>query len=549
MPSSVSQRPRPIRWAIAFLVTIAMLVATTGVVVFAQAGSSGGPAFAPANSVAWAELRLDLPGSQEEDLAALLGHLPGFADPAALDAKVNELLDQVVSQVSSGGASWTGDVDPWSNRQFGIALLEIPASGTSGSGSSEPPSMVIGLGVKDRTALEARLASFLTQAPISTEQYAGATITTVDDDVSYAVTDQYLLVAPRAADIKASLDVLAGNAPSLAEDDAFAAAAQRIPADRLGAFYFALSALRPLLEAQLTGQPGTQLVLDALDQLPGWVSGYAQASSDHLTLEIDLEAPASLLVPAMRTTDLASRFPAGTVLYLEVRDLGSTLHASLEALLDQIPADDKEGLQPLEQLLGTSLPSFLDPVQDAALGLSVVDGVFQGGVAATLSDTAAAQRRLTAVLALIRLAAGSSAPYEVTQSDISGVPVTTFTFTGEEMRAFAASVPLSISVAIAEDHLYLGVGDFVASALTQDAGTSLAADARYTNAAAVAGEPNLGLAFLDIAGLQALFESMGGADDGYTTNVKPWLDALDYLVVSETADGKTLATKAQLFVR
>jgi hypothetical protein len=549
MPSSVSQRPRPIRWAIAFLVTIAMLVATTGVVVFAQTGSSGGPAFAPANSVAWAELRLDLPGSQEEDLAALLGHLPGFADPAALDAKVNELLDQVVSQVSSGGASWTGDVDPWSNRQFGIALLEIPASGTSGSGSSEPPSMVIGLGVKDRTALEARLASFLTQAPISTEQYAGATITTVDDDVSYAVTDQYLLVAPRAADIKASLDVLAGNAPSLVEDDAFAAAAQRIPADRLGAFYFALSALRPLLEAQLTGQPGTQLVLDALDQLPGWVSGYAQASSDHLTLEIDLEAPASLLVPAMRTTDLASRFPAGTVLYLEVRDLGSTLHASLEALLDQIPADDKEGLQPLEQLLGTPLPSFLDPVQDAALGLSVVDGVFQGGVAATLSDTAAAQRRLTAVLALIRLAGGSSAPYEVTQSDISGVPVTTFTFTGEEMRAFAASVPLSISVAIAEDHLYLGVGDFVASALTQDAGTSLAADARYTNAAAVAGEPNLGLAFLDIAGLQALFESMGGADDGYTTNVKPWLDALDYLVVSETADGKTLATKAQLFVR
>lgn len=549
MPSSVSQRPRPVRWVIALLVTIAMLVATTGVVVFAQTGSSGGPAFAPANSVAWAELRLDLPGSQEEDLAALLGHLPGFADPAALDAKVNELLDQVVSEVSSGGASWTGDVDPWSDRQFGVALLEIPAAAMSGSGSSEPPSMVVGLGVKDRTALEARLASFLTQAPISTEQYAGATITTLDDDVSYAVTDQYLLVAPRAADIKASLDVLAGDAPGLAEDDGFAAAAQRIPADRLGAFYFALSAIRPLLEAQLTGQPGTEMVLDALDQLPGWVSGYAQASSDHLTLEIDLEAPASLLVPAMRTTDLASRFPAGTVIYLEMRDLGSTLHASLEALLEQVPAEDREDLQSLEQLLGTSLPSFLDPVQDAALGVSVVDGVFQGGIAATLSDTTAAERRLTAVLALLRLAGGSSAPYQVTQSEISGVPVTTFTFTGDELRAFAAPVPPSISVAIAEDHLYLGVGEFVASALAQDPGTSLATDARYANALGAASAPNLGLAYVDIAGMQALFESMGGPDDGYTTGVKPWLDALDYLIVSESADGTTLSTKAQLFVR
>ncbi len=549
MPSSVSQRPRPIRWVVALLVTIAMLVATTGVVVFAQTGSSGGPAFAPATTVAWAELRLDLPGNQEEELSALLGHLPGFADPAALHAKVNELLDQVVSEVSSGGASWTGDVDPWSNRQFGLALLEIPASVTSGSGSSEPPSMVIGLGVKDRTALEARLASFLTQAPISTEQYAGATVTTVDDDVSYAVTDQYLLVAPRAADVKASLDVLAGTAPGLAEDDAFAVAAQRIPADRLGAFYFSLSALRPLIESQLAGQPGSAVALDMLDQIPAWVSGYSQAASDHLTIATDMQAPASLPLPSMRETDLASRFPSGALVYLELRDLGRTFHAGIEALLSQVPADDAQGLAQVEQMLGAPIEELLDPVEDVALGVSVTGGTVDAGIAATLSDPAAAQTRVTSLLALVRLFATQSGA-TVSEAQVAGVPVTTITLPDADgMRAFAAPIEPSVSVAIADDHLYIGLGDFVERALTQDGTASLASDARFVRVVGAAGTPNSGFAYVDIAGAQALFESMGAPDDQYRTDVKPWLDALDALVLSSAASDDTLSSKVLLFVR
>jgi hypothetical protein len=559
MTSSQATRPRPVRWAIALLVTVAMLVATTGVVVFAQTGSSGGPAFAPATSVLWAELRLDLPGSQEEELSELLGHLPGFADPAALDAKVNELLDQVVSQASSGGASWTGDIDPWSNRQFGLALLEIPEGATMSAGATSspttgqlPPSMVIGLGVKDRAALESRLASFLTQEPIATEQYAGATVTTVGDDVSYAVTDQYLLVAPAADDVKASLDVLAGNAPGLVDDPSFAAAAARIPADRLGAFYFAVSALRPLMESQLTGQPGTELVLDMLDQLPTWVSGYAQASSDHLTLAVDLQTPPSFPVPSMRETDLASRFPAGTFVYLEIRDLGSTLHAALETVLAQVPAESTEDIAQLERLLGAPLPALLDPVEDAALGVSFADGTFAGGIAATLSDVEAAQTRVNNLVGLIRLmsAAGDDPPFTITEADVAGVPVTTFTFEdGAGMSAFAAPIQPSISVAVSADHLYLGVGDFVETALTQDAATSLASDTRYANALTVAGSPNAGMAYIDIAGVQSLIEGMGGADERYTTDVKPWLDALDYLVLSNLADDDSLSSKLLVFVR
>jgi hypothetical protein len=563
MTSSTATRPRPVRWVIALLVTIAMLVATSGIVAFAGSGSSGGPGFAPADSVLWAELRLDLPGDQQEQLSELLGHLPGFADPAALDTKINELLDQVVSQASNGGASWTGDIDPWSNRELGIALLDLPASTSAtpvaspntlgldpqaGTGQV-PPSMVIGLGVKDRAALESRLASFLTQQPVSTEAYAGESVTTVGD-VSYAVTESYLLISPSADDIKASLDVLAGTAPGLAQDPAFVAAAAQIPSDRLAAFYFALSAIRPLLESQLSGQPGTVMALDMLDQLPAWVSGYAQASSDHLTLAIGLQAPASLPVPAMRETDLVSHFPSDTFLYLEVRDLGATLHRVLEPLLARIPANDAQNLAQVEQLLGAPLPAFLDPVQDAALGVGFANGVLQGGIAATLSDPATAQTRAASLLALIRLsAAGSDAPFTVSQADVSGTTVTTFTFAEDGMTAFAAPIPTSVSVAVAGDHLYLGLGDFVANALTQDATSSLASDPRFVTAVSTAGTPNSGMAFLDIAGIQGVIESMAAADPGYTTDVKPWLDALDYLVVSSTTKDDTITAKVLLFVR
>lgn len=547
MTSPAPGRPRPIRWAIALLVTVAMLISTTGVVVFAQTGDSGGPAFAPASTVAWAEARLDLPGNQGEELAQLLGHFPGFADPAALDAKIDEMLDQVVSEASNGAASWTGDIDPWSNRQFGLALLEIPASAAiSGDDDNGPPAMVVGLGVKDRTALEARLSTFLTQAPISTEQYAGATVTTVDDDVSYAVTDAYLLVAPHATDVKASLDVLAGTAPSLAEDPGFAAAAQRIPADRLSAFYFALSAMRPLIEAQLSAQPGSQMALDMLDQLPAWVSGYAQAASDHLTLAFDMQLPDTFPVPAMRETDLATHFAPGTLAYLEMRDVGRTFRTSVEAILAQVPEDDAEGLAQVEQLLGAPVEAILDPIEDVAIGVGFAGGQPQVGIAASLSDPETAMTRVTSMMALVRLFA-TQTDATITDSQVAGTTVTTIALPS---GTAGMGQPISVSIALADDRLYVGLGDFVEVALTQGPADSLASDARFANAVSVAGSPNSGLAYVDLAGSQALIESMGGiTDDDYQTNVKPWLDALDYLVLSGTANGDTLSAKQLLFVR
>jgi hypothetical protein len=105
-----------------------------------------------------------------------------------------------------------------------------------------------------------------------------------------------------------------------------------------------------------------------------------------------------------------------------------------------------------------------------------------------------------------------------------------------------------VSLAVSNDRLYIGLGDFAANALTQDAATSLASDPRYTNAVTEVGTPNSGILYVDLAGVQTAVESAGTNSD-YQTNIKPWLDALDHLVLGGTASDDVVSAKALLFVR
>ncbi len=543
MSQSVSRRPAPMRWLAAILVTLAMLLGTTGVAVFAQSGSSGGPVFVPASAVGYGELRLDLPGDQHDSLAAFMAHFPGFADQASFDAKLDELLDQVVSSASGGSATWTGDIEPWSNGQLAVAILALPeqAGNAGGFGADDDPQMVIALGVADRTALESELERILSLADdddVTTEQHQGSTITSVDDDVSYAVTDQYLLVAPEADQVKASLDVLAGAAPSLAADAAFQVAAARVPPNHLAASYFSTASLVPFLEQQLAQQPDAQLILDQLDRIPAWVSGYTQVASDSLTFAGDIQYPSGMPVPATRESDLAEHFPAGRFGYIEVRDVGATAHATIEQLLTAIETQDPDataGIEQLERILGVPLEELLDSIEDVAVGVGRDDdGRFGVGMAATILDETTTQQRVTSFIALARMGL-ANAPVEVTQTDVDGIEVTTFRMQDDASTA-QLPIDVAVSIAVGDGHLYIGSGDFAATAITQDAAASLASDTRYADAVAIAGSPNAGLVWIDVAAVQATAEALMPADEDYLTDVKPWLDAIDQVVLSSTTD-------------
>jgi Protein of unknown function (DUF3352) len=539
-----TRRPRLWRSVLAFLVSVSLLLAMTGVAVFAQTGASGGPNFVPATAIAYGEVRLDLPGDQHDQLAAFMAHFPGFADPSSFDTKLSELLDQALSSSTGGALTWSGNIQTWSNGDVGLGLLSLPT--TAGA----DPSVVIGVGVRDRAALETQLSTMVGTKPVTTLDYAGATITTAGN-ASYAVTDTYLLISPAVADVQTSLDVLGGTVPSLATNADYQAARATQPADDLGSFYVSVASLKPFIDQMLSGQSGAGMILDQLVNLPVWVGGYAQVADDHLALGFSTKLATSGMLPTVRATDLAAHFPADTLAYVELHDLGTTLDTFLGQIKTQLSADpkDSEQLAQVEQQFGTTLDKLFDVVDDGAVGIGFDGQQLSAGIVATLNDPAVGGARIQKFLGLLRLL-GGSLPVDITSADVNGTTVTTITL--QQAAGTPTNLPFTpaVSIAVSDGHLYIGLGDFAATALAQDPQSSLATDPRYSAAVTEAGAPNAAVIWVDVAAAAPLLVQMAGADDAsYETNVKPWVDALDYFVATATVDGDIASLKALLFVK
>ena len=565
-------RPRgTLRALVAGLITAIMLVVTLGVAVFAQGGTTvPGPTFLPATSLAYAEARLDFPGDQRDQLMAFLGHLPGFADPAAFDTKLDETIDQLLGG-GEAPISWSEDIKPWFSGQVMFGMPELPELSTtitSKSATAAAASGINALGVTDRAALDAALAKLLGSMgdAVTSEEYGGTTVSTVANAdgtlTALAPTDDLLLFSNDAALVKGSLDVLSGSEPSLADDPGFQAAIAALPADRVGAFVLDIAqlkdALGPLLEEQLATQPemaaSAPQILALLEFLPPTLTGYIRVDADHLTFRLDAPIADSAPAIAVRSTDLASKMPADTIVYLESRDLGVAIKAlveQLKPLLAQQGNDD--ALAQIEALLGTGLESYLDWVGDIAIGASVGASGPSVGLAATVSDETVGQKRVDSLVTLIRLISVSRdpSPVEITQEDVNGVTITTITLTDASGMTQRLPVEAKVSVAVGDGHLYIGLGDFVTDALSRDPAESLAASPGYTKALDAVGEENAGILYADVASTLSFATLLTGSDDRemFDSQFKPYADALDFIVASLNQDETSTSASRMLFVK
>ncbi len=577
-PRAVRSRSRGSAWRalIASAVSAILLVAMLGVAAFAQSGrGAAGPTFLPADTVAYAELRLDLPGDQRDNLMALLGHLPGFADAAAFDTKLDTLLDQMLGG-SGSPLSWTEDIKPWFGGQVMIGLPELPPMGlsTSSAGDAASTPVLLGLAASDAAALDAAVTKVLASHPegVTSQEHGGTTISIVATDADQptviAPTDTVLLLSNDVTLVESAIDVLGGAAPSLAEDADYLAAVATLPADRLGAVFLDTTqfrdALAPLLGQGLGIQPDASadpVQPDAsaapvpsmanLAFLPPWVAGAITAQPDSLTALIGAPVVEGGPTLAIRSTDLAAKMPPDSVLYLEVRDLGVTLKGIVEQIKPMLAAQGNEKvLDQFEALLGTGLESYLDWVQDVAVAASIGIAGPSIGIAATVTDEAVGAQRLMSLLTLVRAisATADPSPVQITSEDVDGVTVTTIALTES-----GAGLPagMSISVAIGDGHLYLGLGDFAKDALSRDAADSLAAAPGFTKAVAAAGEANGGLLYLDVASAISLAEStMSAADrERFDAQVKPFAEALDFVVASLGQSDTSTSVSLMLFVK
>src|SRR5207253_9704575 len=127
-PAVVVRRGSRIRWAIAALVTIAVLATSIGgfMLLSAGAATSALVGYVPAGSYGYLEIRLDTPGDQHQNAANLLSHFPGFADQASLGAKMDQALDELVGRLSSGQQTFTGNIKGWLGDSVALATTRLP---------------------------------------------------------------------------------------------------------------------------------------------------------------------------------------------------------------------------------------------------------------------------------------------------------------------------------------------------------------------------------------------------------------------------------------
>jgi hypothetical protein len=495
-----------------FLALVAGVVVAGYLLVFAATPDRASRAI-PAGASFYGTLYLQPSAGQKMNLAALLGHVPGLADPTSLDQKLHEIAGRLLGEA---GLDYEGDLRPWLGNQLAIA---VELDGTDLAAAH----MVALVAVKDPALADAALDRIVHDMRLlgEPESYHGVEVTSGPDG-AWALLDDLLVLGNDAEAVRAALDADADRAPSLADDQAFLAAMRRVPADHLASLYVDLRGLAAAAgsEDQLGGYADASLALvvepDGLR-----LTGNAPFDAD--------SAPAGAreaFALASEPSSMADWMPNDTQAELVVFGVAQTLLAAEEQLgADPTTSDAADAINQLRALtavgLGIDLEDDVLPLFDreAAVAIGGLQGQTPGGqLLLRPADADAAEGALDRMRDALR---GHGAA--VTERQTDGVTITT------------VDVPDigEISYAMRDGVIVAGLdpkGVAAAfSAATQ--GTTLAASARYRSAWELAGAHGGNEFWVDIAAVV----DAAGVDLGVTGDVRDILLQIDALAMTAPA--------------
>lgn len=518
-PRASSLRARAVAVSGALALSAVLLPAPAA---FAAPGD--GPVFLPPEAFAFAELRLDLPGDQAENVEAFLGVIPGMdASGGGIGALVEQLA-LAGEGPFEGGAERKDDWD-WIDGTLMLGFPDVPPIERVLVGDMEEvpaglerPYAIAAIGIADRAAFDVAWPEIWDGiGEDSSEEYGGTTIWYAEDEgetTVAAVAGDLLLLGMDADRVKAAVDLVNAGGPSLAQDPAYLETIAGLPADRIGTFVISTGPLRETLpgavEALMAGQDeleaATPQLLEAVAALPDHVAGVIRAETDHLSARIVAALPEGTEI-AVGSSDLAELAPADAVLFLEARDVGAALKAAFAQVRPTLESQiDAEGLMQIEMLLGGALDELLSWAGDLALSVSFSEAGPSFGIVAEVTDPVAAEQRVSGILALLRMVALGSeeSPIIIEDSTVGEVAITSIELT--EASGMTEDLPVAprITVGLGGGHFFLGLGDFAAEAATRAPGDSLAADAAYQAGIAAASPENAGYLWVDLPGLLGL---------------------------------------------
>ncbi len=462
------------------------LIGLVGVAVLASylflfAGAADRAAtMAPANTVVYANLYLQPSTGQQMNLSGLISRLPGFADEAALDDKIDQVVQNLLSMT---GIDYRADVKPWLGDQVAVAAWP------TGTDALEAATVILAE-TSDPEVASASLASLTADQGLTftSETYEGVELQ-VGEGTAYAVVDGMVVVGNGADAIHAVIDTSAAE-ESLATQPAFTDAMDGLP-DHLASFYVDL--------AGVAEASGTTTDLGGATT----ASAVLVAENDGLRLSGSAPLPSTAASPAADPVPqgtLSAWMPEQTLAEVTVFGLAGVLEEAL-AVAGEVPEGEEvtSSLDTIRALaafaLGVDLDEDVLPLLDAEVALAF------GGIGPTAmpsgqlllrpSDPEAATDTLRRVADRIGSAGGTSS---------------TETLDGIEITAISVPGTIDAAFGVVDGVVVIGLDpiDVAAVAEARTSGFTLDGTSAYEQAFGVAGVRAGTEAWVDVATLGSL---------------------------------------------
>ncbi len=552
-PVSASSGARPgrsrIKWVAAGLVTllVAGTVAAGTLVLTSDSGDASVLAWTPADSVAYAELRLDLPGSQAKELPALMKAFPGFEDQAAFPIKFSEVMDRVTGSASDGKVSWKNDIEPWFGGQIGASVGPLPTS----TDAIDVRALLL-LSVKDEAKATTWIEGMVKAegATTTTETDGDVTITLVthpgqpaemaDMQPAYAVIGPVLAMGDLDS-VKASIATDGKN--GLPTDSQFKEAEASVSGDRLAFAYLDAAAVTDAAMdlAGAVGEMLPELPATITDMQVPWAVMALRAEDGSFIIDTRSPHVAAMGAPNNSPSTLPGVLPPTTVFLAEGHDVGEALARTKDQLASEPSL--KDGVKQVEdalQLLG-GFEAVTGWMGEAGVAITLDGDKVAGGLLVAPTDAAAADRLFTQLNGFIALA-GTQVGVAVTEEDYKGTTIHVLEVGGLAAmggEALGVGVPAdaTLAYAVTDEVVVIGYGtDFVKSVIDAKDGESLADQDRFAAALAQAGTEHAALVWLDIAAVRGAVESMVPAEmkTDYDKELKPYIVGFDSMIGTTT---------------
>ena len=475
-----------------------------------------GPAVAvPANAALYMDATVRPTGTAEAGAKAAATKIFNTSDPGG---KIVSLIEQQ-SKSSGHPISYQQDVAPWLGHEAAVFFTSFGAD-TNGSFVIETTNPQAALA----TAQKASGATATNPAP---QSYNGSSYqrSPADPTTVFGTVGNFLVEGSEAG-FRAAVD--ANKGLSLGDSGDFKDAVGNLPDDRLGTFY---TVPKTLIAALPAGQFGTSqqalLQKTAGDQLDKPVSGALTASADNIDLEFvggsnGVETPESSLIGSV---------PSQSWLALGIADLGKGLQNTINQLKDSGVPGIEQGLAQIQAATGASIDQLAAALGDAVL---YVQGTKQkklsGALVIHTNDPSLTGRLLGQLQSLVQLG-------------VQGVKPLTLSGGGTGFQINDPSVaPAPIEIAQQGDKLVVGYG---AGSVAQSVAPTQDLTSSATFSAAKGQVSSLGTDFfLSFPAVFQLAENGGAKKDPGYRQVKPYLDALNYLVSGSGTKGDQTELKA-----